>query len=130
MNPEPLEHVIKKKQSFPHLWALLEPDEAEFGNLKSICRRRWENNYTYRQQQQIYWFLREKKRKKETIYNNPLYAITYCNPKPYDWNGDPRIDEQFRREKMVSAFYKGKPGLYPKNVADYFEMTHIEPRNF
>ena len=129
MTPEPLEHVILKKQSFPHLWALLEPDEAEYGNLKSICRRRWEDKLTYRQQQQIYWFLREKKRKGETLYENPLYAITYCYPRPYDWNGKPGIDEQFKREKMVSACYKGTFGIYTKNVAEFFEMTNVQPLN-
>jgi hypothetical protein len=67
------------------MWALLAPD-AEFANLYEICMRRW-NTYTYRHQQRIYWFLREKKRKGETIYKNPLYAIVYCYPKPYDWNG-------------------------------------------
>ena len=129
MNPEPLEHVIMKRQTFPHLWALLAPKD-EFHGLYSICRRRWENELTFRQQQQIYWFLREKIRKKETVYDNPLYAITYCHPKPYNWNGDRRLKEQAQKEQMVSACYKGKFGIYPQNVADYFEMTHIEPRNY
>ena len=128
MTPEPLEHVILKKQTFPHLWALLAPKD-DFRDLYPICRRRWEDELTYRQQQQIYWFLREKIRKKETIYENPLYAITYCYPRPYNWNGKPGIDDQFKREKMVSACYKGDFGIYPKNVADYFEMTHITPLN-
>ena len=128
MTPEPLEHILLKKQTFPHLWALLAPKD-EFRDLYPICRRRWEDTLTYRQQQQIYWFLREKKRRKETIYENPLYAITYCYPRPYNWNGKPGIDDQFKREKMVSACYKGDFGIYPKNVADYFEMTHVTPLN-
>ena len=127
MNSEPLEHVIAKRDSFRFLWALLNP-EAEFANLYEICMKRW-NTYTYRQQQRIYWFLREKKRKGETIYKNPLYAITYCYPKPYDWNGKSGIETQFRKEKMVSAFSNGSFGTYPKNVADYFEMSHITPLN-
>lgn len=128
MTPEPLEHVILKRQSFPHLWALLAPKE-EFSGLQEICRRRWENNLTYRRQQQIYWFLREKKRKGEKLYENPLYAITYCYPRPYDWNGKSGIDEQFKKEKMVSACYKGTFGIYTKNVAEYFEMTNVQPLN-
>ena len=128
MTPEPLEHIILKKQTFPYLWALLAPKD-EFRDLYDICRRRWEDKLTYRQQQQMYWFLREKKRKKETLYENPLYAITYCYPRPYDWNGKPGINDQFKREKMVSACYKGTFGIYPKNVAEYFEMTHITPLN-
>ena len=127
MNSEPIEHVIAKRESFKYLWALLAPKD-EFVNLRDLCMKRW-NALTYRRQQQIYWFLREKKQKGETLYDNPLYAITYCNPRPYNWNGNPRIDEQFKREKMVSAFYHNEFGIYPKNVADYFEMTHVKPLN-
>ncbi len=29
----------------------------------------------------------------------------------------------------LSAFYNGSFGIYPQNVADYFEMTHITPLN-
>ena len=127
MSTEPLEHVIAKRDSFQFLWALLAPKD-EFRNLYDICMRRW-NTYTYRHQQRIYWFLREKKRKKETLYENPLYAITYCYPRPYNWNGKSGIDSMLKREKMVSAFYNGEFGIYPKNVADYFEMTHVQPLN-
>ena len=129
MSPEPLDHILKKKQTFAYLWALLAPKD-EFLGLKDICRRRWEEQLTFRQQQRIYWFLREKKRKKEKLYENPLYAITYCYPKPYNWNGKQGLDNQLKKEKMVSAFYNGSFGIYPKNVADYFEMTHITPLNF
>ena len=128
MTPEPLDFVIRKKQSFPFLWSLLAPKE-EFSGLYDICRKRWEEQFTFRQQQQICWFLREKKRKGEKLYDNPLYAITYCYPKPYDWNGKSGIDQQLKREKMVSACYKGTFGIYPKNVAEYFEMTHLTPLN-
>lgn len=128
MSPEPLEYVIKKRQTFPFLWALLDPAD-DFRGLYSICKKRWEEEFTYRHQQRVYWFLREKKRKNEQLYKNPLYAITYCYPRPYNWNGNRRLDEQFKKEKMVSACYKGNFGIYPRNVADYFEMTHIKPLN-
>lgn len=128
MYSEPLEHILRKKQSFPYLWALLAPRD-EFRGLHDLCRRRWEDKLTFRQQQQIYWFLREKKRRGEKLYDNPLYAITYCHPHPFDWNGKAGIDERFQREKMVSACYKGRFGIYPKNVADYFEMTNQQPLN-
>ena len=126
MSPEPLDHVLKKQQSFPFLWTLLAPKD-EFRGLYALCRKRWENDCTYRQQQRIYWFLREKKRKKETLYENPLYAITYCYPRPYNWNGDARLKDQLKKEPMVSACYKGTFGIYPAKVAEYFEMTHITP---
>ena len=127
MNPEPLDHVLKKQDSFPLIWKLLAPKD-EFANLRDICMKRW-NGLTYRRQQQIYWYLREKKRKNETLYENPLYAITYCYPRPYNWNGKEGIDVMFKREKMVSALYNGEFGIYPQNVADYFEMTNVTPLN-
>ena len=127
MNPEPLDDVIAKRGSFRHIWALLAPKD-EFRDLYNICMKRW-NDYTYRHQQRIYWYLREKKRKGETLYENPLYAITYCYPRPHNWNGDRLIADMFKREKMVSAFYNGEFGVYPKNVAEYFEMTHLTALN-
>ena len=65
MTSEPLEQVIAKRESFKHLWALLAPKD-EFANLYNLCMTRW-NQLTYRRQQQIYWFLREKKRKGEKL---------------------------------------------------------------
>ena len=127
MNSEPLEYVIAKRGTFAHMWRLLAPKD-EFRELYSICEKRWEG-YTYRQQQRIYWFLREKKRKGEKLYDNPLYAITYCYPHPYNWNGKQGIDRMLKIEKMVSACYKGEFGIYPQNVADYFEMTHVTALN-
>ena len=124
---EPLEHIIAKRDSFPLIWNLLAPRD-EFRDLYPLCLRRW-NAMTYRAQQRLYWYLREKKRKGEKIYDNPLYALTYTKPYPFNWRGVASIDAQFKREKMVSAFYNGSFGIYPQNVADYFEMTHITPLN-
>ena len=127
MSPEPLEHVIAKRGSFRFLWALLAPKD-EFAGLHDLCMHRWDT-LTYRRQQQIYWFLREKKRKHETLYDNPLYAITYCYPRPYNWNGKAGINRMMKNEKMVSALYNGEFGIYPEPVATIFEMTHITPLN-
>ena len=61
MSMEPIAHVIAKRDSFRHLWKLLAP-KTEYADLYVPCMRRW-NGFSYRRQQQIYWYLREKKRK-------------------------------------------------------------------
>lgn len=127
MNTEPLDHVLKKQDSFPHMWALLAPKD-EFRDLYPICLKRWER-LTYRQQQQLYWFIREKQRHKETVYENPLYAITYTHPFPHNRNGESGIDEMMKTNKMVSAFFHGKFGIYTLCEATIFEMTHVKPLN-
>ena len=127
MNGETLDNVIAKRDSFRMFWELLTP-RSEFNDLYPICMRRW-NGMSYREQQRMYWYLREKKRSGEKIYENPLYALTYTKPHPFNWNGSARIDEQLKREKMVRAYYNGSFGIYPKNVAEYFEMTQVEEMN-
>ena len=120
MTSEPLAHVLKKRDSFPHLWKLLEP-APEFQQLYTPCLRRW-NEFSYREQQRLYWFLREKKNRGETIYRNPLYAITYVHPHPNNWNGRKGIDTMLRTQKMVSAYYEGTYGIYTQLEATIFEM--------
>ena len=128
MNPEPLEHVMLKRDSFTHMWKLLAPP-AEFQSLYTICMKRW-NELSYREQQRIYWFLREKQKRGETIYRNPLYAITYVHPFPNNWNGKTGINQMMKTTKMVSAFYDGTFGIYTLLESTIFEMTHIKPLNF
>lgn len=124
MSMEPIAHVIAKRDSFKHLWKLLAP-KTEYADLYVPCMRRW-NGFSYRRQQQIYWYLREKKRKGEKLYENPLHAINYCYPKPYDWNGKFGLDEMLKKHKMVRAYYNGEYGIYEQKVAEIFEMTHVE----
>ena len=127
MKPEPLEHVIRKRDTFRHLWALLAPEDT-FNDLYTICMQRW-NRMTYREQQRMYWFLREKIRHGETIYKNPLYALTYTKPHPTNWNMRQGIDEMLRTKKMVSAFYEGRYGIYTLLESTIFEMTDIHRLN-
>ena len=127
MIPESIDDVMKKRESFSHMWKLLEP-AAEFNDLYTLCMKRW-NMMSYRSQQQVYWFIREKKRRGETIYKNPLFALTYTRPFPNDWNGKPGIGQMMAQHKMVSACYNGNFGIYTQLEATIFEMTHVKPLN-
>ena len=128
MNPEPLEHVLKKRETFKHMWALLAPDD-KYSDLYNQCMREW-NKRSYRQQQQLYWFIREKRKRGEVVHDNPLYALTYIKPHPYNWNGKEGIQTMMKTKKMVSAFYDGHFGIYTLCESTIFEMTHITPLNY
>ena len=127
MNPEPLDHILKKRESFAHIWRLLAPKET-FQPLYDQCMREW-NKRTYNQQRQFYWFIMEKKKRGEVVHDNPLYALMYIHPHPYDWNGKPGINEMLKTKKMVSAFYNGKYGIYTLCESTIFEMTNIKRLN-
>ena len=125
MNPESLDSALAKRDSFAHMWSLLNPDE-QYRDLYFPCMRVW-NKLSYRRQQQMYWFIRKKLRKGEKIYRNPLYALTYITPYPENCNGRRDLDDILKNNRMVSAFYNGSFGIYTLCEATIFEMTNVEP---
>lgn len=127
MEAESLDITLAKRDSFAHMWKLLAP-EPKFQDLYSICMIRW-NRLSHRAQQQMYWFIREKKRRGETVYDNPLFALTYTKPFPTNWNGKCGINEMFGKTQMVSAYYNGSFGIYTRLEATIFEMTHVQQLN-
>lgn len=127
MAVESLDSALAKRDSFAHMWKLLAPKD-EYRDLYYPCMRLW-NKLSHRAQQRMYWFIREKKRRGEKIYNNPLYALTYITPHPYDCNGRTDLDDILKKCKMVSAYHNGKFGIYTLTEATIFEMTHVSPLN-
>ena len=128
MNPESLDSVLAKKDSLTYVWALLNP-KPEYHNLYNQFMREW-NRRSHRQQQQFYWFVREKIRKHQVVHDNPLYALCYIHPHPTNWNGKQGINSMMNSTKMVTAFYDGSYGTYTLLEATIFEMTHVKPLNF
>ena len=127
MAVESLDSALAKRDSFAHMWKLLAPKD-EYRDLYYPCMRFW-NKLSHRAQQRMYWFIRDKKRRGEKVYNNPLYALMYITPHPYDCNGRTDIDDILKKCKMVSAYYNGKFGIYTRLEATIFEMTHVNPLN-
>ena len=125
MNPESLDAALAKRDSCAHIWTLLNP-KPQYHNLFTAFMREW-NKRSHRQQQQFYWFIREKLRKGEVVHDNPLYALTYIIPHPFDRNWDPKAKEMINSGNMVSAFYNGHFGVYTRCEATIFEMTHVTP---
>ena len=127
MAVESLDSALAKRDSFAYMWDLLAPRE-EFREQYYPCMRIW-NKLSHRAQQRMYWFIREKKRRGEKIYDNPLYALTYITPHPSNCNGRQDLDDIFKKCKLVSAYYNGSFGIYTVLEATIFEMTNITPLN-
>ena len=127
MTPESIDSVLAKRDSFAHMWALLNPDE-QYRDLFYPCLRVW-NKLSYRRQQRMYWYIRKMLRRGERIYDNPLYNLIYITPHPENCNGRRDLDDILKNNRMVSAFYNGSYGIYTLCEATIFEMTHITPFN-
>ena len=127
MNPEPIGHVLKKRDSLACIWELMEvkPQYRDKDTYTQFACA-W-NKLSYRRQQQYWWFLNEKKKRGEVIYDNPLYNLSYVHPHPYDWNEKRGIEDMVKSGKMVSACYNGHFGVYTRCEATIFEMTHVTP---
>ena len=122
---ESIDTVLAKKDSFSHMWKLMNPDNR-FRDLYIPGVRIW-NKWSHRAQQRMYWYIRQMLRRGEQIYENPLYNLIYITPQPTDCNGRADLPDIIKKCKMVSACYNGHFGIYTLTEATIFEMTHIEP---
>ena len=113
--------------SFDYVWELLSPS-GEYLSRKDACKALW-RAFSIARQRQIYWYLREAKKRGEKIEENPYFAINNCNPQPTNWNGRAGINEQMKTEKMVIAKYRDSFGTYSLTEARLFEMTDVKPLN-
>ena len=110
------------------LWELISPSPA-FNNVKPSFRT-YLSSLSLAKQRQIYYTLREQKRRGECFKENPLYVVQDCNPLPTNWNGKQGVNDLMKREKMVIAKFNGSFGTYTLFEARLFEMTHIQPLNY
>lgn len=124
---ESIDTVLAKKDSFSHMWRLMNPD-PRFRDQYVPCMQIW-NKWPHRAQQRMYWYIRKMLRRGERIYDNPLYNLIYITPHPENCNGRRDLDEILKNNRMVSAFYNGSYGIYTLCEATIFEMTHITPFN-
>ena len=110
-----------------HMWNLLSPSPS-FNNCKESFLAYW-RTLTLAKQHQIYYTLREQKKRGEPIKENPLFAIQDCTPVPTNWNGRPGVNNMIKNTKMVSAKYGEKYGVYTRDEAVIFEMKDVKPLN-
>ena len=113
------------KTSFEHLWELLSPS-SEYADRKQACRGYW-NALSLQRQRQIYYTLREQKRKGIPIDPNPYFALYNCNPAPTNLNKTSSVETYLKEgKKLVTAKYGGMYGIYTKAEAELFEMQDIK----
>ena len=131
---ESLDEALTKRGTFRHVWALIDPQDEVYRSNESYnrCVAYW-NALSLQRQRQIYWALREQKRRGEPFKENPYYVISDCVPIPTNWNGRRGVNDLMKSQtKMVSAKYKAsaKYGIYTLFEAQLFEMTDIKPLNY
>ena len=88
---ESIDTVLAKKDSFSHMWRLMNPD-PRFRDQYVPCMQIW-NKWPHRAQQRMYWYIRKMLRRGERIYDNPLYNLIYITPHPDNCNGRRDLDE-------------------------------------
>ena len=111
------------KTSFDCIWELLDPS-YEYASRKTACQNLW-NSFTLQKQRQLYWFIREQKRRGQKIEENPFFAINNTSPHPTNYNGH-ALDKD---TQYVIAKYHGHYDTFTRAEAKLFEMTDVKPLN-
>ena len=113
-----------EKSSFQVIWEFLAPDEERFSDRLEACQRLWAS-LPISKQRQIYATLVWMREQKVEINENPYFAISNCNPQPFNYSGakcDLPTDK-----KLFIAKYKGLYGVYSKLDTEAFLMTDLRP---
>jgi hypothetical protein len=112
--------------SFQFIWDFLAPDEQLYANRREACQRLW-SGLSRQKQRQIYATFVWQREQKIEIEANPYFAISHCNPRPFNYNGA-KCDLP-ANTKLFIAKYKDLYGVYSKLDIEAFEMTDYKPFN-
>lgn len=127
---ETVDVVLLKRKSWDVLLErILMPVKPEKAKWLKDAKEFWDS-LSINRQRQIYYTLGWKKKRGVPIDEDPLYALKDCHPVPTNWNGRQGINDLMKTEKMVSAKYGEKYGIYTALEAKIFEMTDVKPLNF
>ena len=127
---ETIDDVIQKRSTFDILLQdVLYPIKPEFSDAIGSARAYW-NTLSLTRQRQIYYTLKEQKKRGVPIKDNPRFAIEDCHPVPTNWNGREGINKRMKEEMMVIAKYGSSYGSYTLLEAWLFEMKDAVASNF
>ena len=112
------------KNSFDVIWAFLAPAE-QYANRRDACERFWKG-LPITKQRQIYATFVWQREQKIAIDENPFFALTHCQPKPFNYNG---TNVSLPNTKLFIAKYGDFYGVYSKLDTEAFEMTDKRPFN-
>ncbi len=111
--------------SFEFIWTYLSPSERFHDRLEA-CRRLW-SGLSIQRQRQIYATFVWQREQKIEIDENPYFAISHCNPRPFNYNG---TNVPFpENTKLFIAKHGNNYGVYSKLDTEAFEMTDLKPFN-
>ena len=111
--------------SFNFIWDFLSPPD-QYANRREATERFW-NGLSLQKQRQIYATFVWQREQRIEIEENPYFAISHCNPRPFNYNGA-KCDLP-ANTKLFIAKYKDLYGVYSKLDIEAFEMTDYKPFN-
>ena len=125
---EPIDDILNKRygSSLVKLMKLVDPQKT-FSIDKQLGDT-WDR-LSLTEQRKLYLYLLYRKWRGIDIYGEPYYVIKNCHPVPFNWNGQPGINELIKSNKVVIAKYNGVFGTYTRDEARVYEMTDIKPLN-
>ena len=126
---EPIDDILNKRygSSLVKLMKLVDPQKT-FSIDKQLGDT-WDR-LSLTEQRKLYLYLLYRKWRGIDIYGEPYYVIKNCHPVPFNWNGQPGINELIKSNKVVIAKYNGAFGTYTRDEARVYEMTDVKPLNF
>ena len=125
---ETIDDILEKRQnkSLIDFMKMIDPERKFRIDLK--LGDKWDT-LSLTEQRRLYLYCLYRKWRGEGFYNSPYEIISYCHPYPTDWNGTRLLDILIKEGKIVSAQFNGSHGLYTRDEARVWQMTHVEPRN-
>ncbi len=126
---EPIDDILNKRygSSLVKLMKLVDPQKT-FSIDKQLGDT-WDR-LSLTEQRKLYLYLLYRKWRGIDIYGEPYYVIKNCHPVPFNWNGQPGVNELIKSNKVVIAKYNGAFGTYTRDEARVYEMTDVKPLNF
>ena len=113
------------KTSFEIIWEFLAPAE-QFLNRREACERLWKG-LPLKKQRQIYATFVWQRELRIEIEENPYFAISHCNPRPFKYNGS-NVGLP-NDTKLFIAKYGEHYGVYSKLDTEAFEMEDLRAFN-
>ena len=80
-------------------------------------------------QRKLYLYLLYRKWRGIDIYGEPYYVIKNCHPVPFNWNGQPGLNQLVKTNRVCIAKYQGTFGTYTFDEARLYQMTEIKQFN-
>ena len=104
--------------TFNIIWDFLAPS-GQYANRREATERLW-NGLSLQKQRQIYATFVWQREQRIEIEENPYFAISHCNPRPFNYNGS-NVGLP-NDTKLFIAKYGEHYGVYSKLDTEAFEM--------